>query len=180
MFFSLDRQGRVVDSRVVPSSGAAALDEEALALVRRAQPFPACRRNCPARVDLTCRSASISSDEPAAGIRRSSGERVLSVQQVLTVIGKPAHLLSRGAATPDCERSAGQVMNSASRVRKRERRLEHRCPRRLTAVTPRLSHPLVIIAGAAGITLAGTVALWAHYGTAVFYEMIVAGIAACF
>jgi len=23
------------------------------------------------------------------------------------------------------------------------------------------------------------VALWAHYGTAVFYEMIVAGIAAC-
>ena len=41
VFFSLDRQGRVVDSRVVRSSGAAALDEEALALVRRAQPFPA-------------------------------------------------------------------------------------------------------------------------------------------
>jgi len=30
-----------------------------------------------------------------------------------------------------------------------------------------------------GIVLAATVALWAHYGTAVFYEMIVAGIAAC-
>jgi hypothetical protein len=29
------------------------------------------------------------------------------------------------------------------------------------------------------IVLAATVALWAHYGTAVFYEMIVAGIAAC-
>jgi protein TonB len=38
--FSLDRQGRVIDSRIVRSSGAAALDEEALALVRRAQPFP--------------------------------------------------------------------------------------------------------------------------------------------
>jgi protein TonB len=38
--FSLDRQGRVIDSRIVRSSGAAALDEEALALLRRAQPFP--------------------------------------------------------------------------------------------------------------------------------------------
>jgi hypothetical protein len=41
------------------------------------------------------------------------------------------------------------------------------------------SMPLMLIAAAAGIVLAGTVALWAHYGTAVFYEMIVAGIAAC-
>jgi hypothetical protein len=45
--------------------------------------------------------------------------------------------------------------------------------------TPLLSRPLVLIAAAAGILLAGTVMLWAHYGTAVFYEMIVAGIAAC-
>ena len=37
----------------------------------------------------------------------------------------------------------------------------------------------VVIAAAVGIMLAATVALWAHYGTAVFYEMIVAGIAAC-
>ena len=29
------------------------------------------------------------------------------------------------------------------------------------------------------VLLAATVALWVHYGTAVFYEMIVAGIAAC-
>ena len=40
VFFSLDRQGRVIDSRVVRSSGASALDEEALAILRRAQPFP--------------------------------------------------------------------------------------------------------------------------------------------
>ena len=39
--------------------------------------------------------------------------------------------------------------------------------------------PLVIVAATSGLLLAGTVALWAHYGTAVFYEMIVAGIAAC-
>jgi hypothetical protein len=37
----------------------------------------------------------------------------------------------------------------------------------------------MLVAAAAGIVVAGTVALWAHYGTAVFYEMIVAGIAAC-
>jgi hypothetical protein len=37
----------------------------------------------------------------------------------------------------------------------------------------------LLIAAVLGILVAGTVALWAHYGTAVFYEMIVAGIAAC-
>lgn len=38
-----------------------------------------------------------------------------------------------------------------------------------------------IVAGAVAAVLIGlTVALWAHYGTAVFYEMIVAGISMCF
>jgi protein TonB len=36
IFFSLDGQGRVIDSRVVRSSGATSLDEEALALLRAA------------------------------------------------------------------------------------------------------------------------------------------------
>jgi hypothetical protein len=43
-----------------------------------------------------------------------------------------------------------------------------------------LSRPLLLVAAVAGLLVAGTVALWAHYGTAVFYEMIVAGLAACF
>jgi periplasmic protein TonB len=38
--FTLDRSGHVVDSRVLHSSGAPALDAEALALLQRAQPFP--------------------------------------------------------------------------------------------------------------------------------------------
>jgi hypothetical protein len=49
----------------------------------------------------------------------------------------------------------------------------------VSATSPRLSRPLVIVAAAVGVLLAGTLALWAHYGTAVFYEMIAAGIAAC-
>ncbi len=54
VFFSLDRQGRVIESRVVRSSGAAALDEEALALLRRAQPFPPPPPELPGeRVDLS-------------------------------------------------------------------------------------------------------------------------------
>ena len=54
VFFSLDRQGRVINSRIARSSGANALDEEALALLRRAQPFPAPPRELPGeRVDLT-------------------------------------------------------------------------------------------------------------------------------
>ena len=52
-------------------------------------------------------------------------------------------------------------------------------PETISATTPLLSRPLMLVAAAVGIVLAATVALWAHYGTAVFYEMIVAGIAAC-
>jgi len=40
--------------------------------------------------------------------------------------------------------------------------------------------PLLIVAGVAGVMIAGTVALWAHYGTAVFFEVIRAGLVACF
>jgi protein TonB len=40
VLFRLDRQGKVIASRVLSSSGAAALDAEALALLQRAQPFP--------------------------------------------------------------------------------------------------------------------------------------------
>jgi hypothetical protein len=48
-----------------------------------------------------------------------------------------------------------------------------------TASTSWLSRPLLVAAAAGGLLLAGTLALWAHYGTAVFYEMILAGLALC-
>jgi len=35
-------------------------------------------------------------------------------------------------------------------------------------------------AGVVGALAAGTILLWAHYGSAVFFEMIMAGIASCF
>ena len=38
--FSLDRSGRLLVSRLVRASGHAALDQEALAILKRAQPFP--------------------------------------------------------------------------------------------------------------------------------------------
>jgi protein TonB len=38
--FSIDAEGHLLSSRIVASSGSAALDAETLALVRRAQPFP--------------------------------------------------------------------------------------------------------------------------------------------
>ena len=40
--------------------------------------------------------------------------------------------------------------------------------------------PLLLAAGLVGVLLAATLALWAHYGSAVFFEMIRAGLAACF
>ena len=42
--------------------------------------------------------------------------------------------------------------------------------------------PAAVWAGAAivGALAAGAVVLWAHYGSAVFFEMIMAGLAFCF
>ena len=39
---------------------------------------------------------------------------------------------------------------------------------------------LLLVAAVIGAILAGTVALWAHYGTAIFFETIRAGLVACF
>ena len=39
---------------------------------------------------------------------------------------------------------------------------------------------LLIVAGATGILVAGTAALWGYYGTAVFFEIVRTGWAACF
>ena len=43
-----------------------------------------------------------------------------------------------------------------------------------------LRPPVVTVAAIVGVLMAATLALWAHYGTVVFYETILAGIAACF
>ncbi|HLH94328.1 MAG TPA: hypothetical protein VKW08_04350 [Xanthobacteraceae bacterium] len=49
------------------------------------------------------------------------------------------------------------------------------------ATAPTHSRPRLLPFAAAGATLllGATAALWAYYGTAVFYETILAGIAAC-
>ncbi|MEA2982260.1 MAG: hypothetical protein QOF91_1222 [Alphaproteobacteria bacterium] len=47
------------------------------------------------------------------------------------------------------------------------------------AVGPRRG-AIVLAAGAMALMLAGTTALWAHYGTAIFFETIRAGFIACF
>ena len=53
----------------------------------------------------------------------------------------------------------------------------------MAATRPQASVASVIVWGAAGLgalALLGAAALWFHYGTAVFFEMIAAGISACF
>jgi hypothetical protein len=42
-----------------------------------------------------------------------------------------------------------------------------------------MSRPMLATAAILGALLAVTIALWAHYGTAVFFETIAAGIRAC-
>ena len=52
---------------------------------------------------------------------------------------------------------------------------------RETAAPSLTSRPIVIAgAAAAVVALAGTLLLWAHYGAAVFFETIRAGLTACF
>jgi len=50
------------------------------------------------------------------------------------------------------------------------------------ATIPKLPvRPLMLLAaGVAGALVAAALALWAYYGTSVFYEMILNGFAACF
>jgi len=53
----------------------------------------------------------------------------------------------------------------------------------ITAARPQGRVASMIVWGAAGIgalAVFGAAALWFHYGAAVFFEMIAAGIAACF
>jgi len=40
--------------------------------------------------------------------------------------------------------------------------------------------PILIVAGVFGALFALAAGLWAHYGTAVFFEVIRAGLVACF
>ena len=48
-------------------------------------------------------------------------------------------------------------------------------------IAPRvLSRPLMVAGLTIAAALAGTVALWAHYGATVFFEVIRAGFTACF
>ena len=48
------------------------------------------------------------------------------------------------------------------------------------ADAPRRIGLILLGAGAGGLVLAGTIALWVHYGTAVFFETIRAGLIGCF
>ena len=45
---------------------------------------------------------------------------------------------------------------------------------------PTLSRPLALAAVVVVLLLAVTLGLWAYYGTAIFFEMVRAGWAACF
>lgn len=49
-----------------------------------------------------------------------------------------------------------------------------------TASTAAPARPLVLLGAAAGVLALAAVALWAWYGTTVFFEMLRAGFAACF
>jgi hypothetical protein len=51
---------------------------------------------------------------------------------------------------------------------------------RETIVPRATSRPLIVLSSAGAVVLAGTIWLWAHYGTAVFFETIRAGFIACF
>ena len=44
----------------------------------------------------------------------------------------------------------------------------------------RLSVPSLAVGAVVGLALAGTMLLWAHYGTTVFFETIRVGFSACF
>jgi hypothetical protein len=46
--------------------------------------------------------------------------------------------------------------------------------------SPLTTRPFLLVGAVFAVLIAATLVLWAHYGTAVFFEIIAAGIAACF
>ena len=51
----------------------------------------------------------------------------------------------------------------------------------VAATTPRpASRPFLLVGAVAAVLIGATLALWAHYGAVVFFEIIAAGLAACF
>jgi hypothetical protein len=56
-------------------------------------------------------------------------------------------------------------------------------PQQIPAIIPPRRAAQAIVMGGAGlgvVALLGSLVLWFHYGTTVFFETIVAGISACF
>jgi len=47
-------------------------------------------------------------------------------------------------------------------------------------ITAKMSRPLALIGFLGGLLLIAALGLWAHYGTAVFFEVLRAGWTACF
>jgi hypothetical protein len=50
----------------------------------------------------------------------------------------------------------------------------------ISSAEPRRVIPVLLLAGVMALLLAASGALWAYYGTAVFFETIRAGLVACF
>ncbi len=50
----------------------------------------------------------------------------------------------------------------------------------LSASSRSLLRPLLIAGGVAGALIGVAIVFWLRYGTSVFYEMLLSGIAACF
>jgi hypothetical protein len=53
-------------------------------------------------------------------------------------------------------------------------------PDRVSSATPWRTRLAACVGAGIGALTAATVLLWAHYGSAVFFEMIAAGFASCF
>jgi hypothetical protein len=50
----------------------------------------------------------------------------------------------------------------------------------ISSAEPRRVMPVLLLAGVMALLLTASAALWAHYGTAVFFETVRAGLVACF
>ena len=82
------------------------------------------------------------------------------------------------AVSPTCVAGAvprAYLVQGSDRARQRDG------PSMPPLTSPRLALPGPMVAAGAlvAVLVAGAIVLWAHYGTAVFYEMVAAGIASC-
>lgn len=97
---------------------------------------------------------------------------------MVNAAGISADIAGRG--DPPYVKWAPRMAFSIKQARSAIERCSDRDNMPVSAQTSTIPWPALVLSLAAGVLMAATIGLWAYFGSAVFFEMVRAGLAACF